>query len=554
MDGRAAVTRRVIVKRIAVGILAFGSMAGTAFAQQPCEQLKSLEVGTATISSAVFVPQGPFVPPGAKPTANPPVVPARCEIHGVIRPTKDSEIKFAMWLPAGAAWNGKYRQEGNGGWAGSIRYNAMIDPLRRGYATASTDNGHEGPGATWAVGHPEKLIDFGHRAVHELAVHAKGIIEAHYGTQSARNYFFGCSDGGREALMEAQRYPEDFDGLIVSAPANRWSHLFTSFVWNELAQMKTPGSAIPPAKLPFIQQAVLAACDGHDGVKDGLLEDPRSCNFNPEVLACRGEDDNATCLTRPQLDALKAIYAGPQNPRTGEQIYPGLPPGTEGATWPNWVASVDPAKTIQATLGNPYYGQAVFENLDWDVRTMDFDKDFLYGEQKAAPVLNSSSLDLRSFRANGGKIIHYHGWGDAAITAHASIEYYDAVRAFMSKYPDNRSKATGQLEDFYRLFLIPGLGHCQGGIGPNRFGNDGAVRPETANDPERDVFAALERWVEKGVPPEQLLGEGAVPGEPDKRMTRPICRYPSVARYRGSGDIFDAASFVCAAPDSKPRP
>ena len=203
----------------------------------------------------------------------------------------------------------------------------MIDPLRRGYATASTDDGHEGgAGAAWAVGHPEKLVDFGHRAVHELAVHAKGILEAHYGKQPSRNYFFGCSDGGREALMEAQRYPEDFDGLIVSAPANRWSQLFTAFVWNELAQMKTPGSAIPPGKLPAVQQAVHAACDLRDGVKDGLIEDPRACSFNPETLACKGEDDNLSCLTRPQLDALKAIYAGPRNPRTGEQIYPGFPP------------------------------------------------------------------------------------------------------------------------------------------------------------------------------------------------------------------------------------
>ena len=377
----------------------------------------------------------------------------------MIRPTKDSEIKFALWLPPTSAWNGRYRQEGNGGWAGSIRYSAMIDPLRRGYATASTDDGHEGgAGAAWAVGHPEKLVDFGHRAVHELAVHAKGILEAHYGKQPSRNYFFGCSDGGREALMEAQRYPEDFDGLIVSAPANRWSQLFTAFVWNELAQMKTPGSAIPPGKLPAVQQAVHAACDLRDGVKDGLIEDPRACSFNPETLACKGEDDNLSCLTRPQLDALKAIYAGPRNPRTGEQIVSGVPSGTEAVTWPNWIASADPMKTIQATLGNPYYGHAVFENPTWDVRSMDFDKDFLYGEQKAAPVLNSASPDLRSFRANGGKIIHYHGWGDAAITGYASIEYDEAVKGFMAKYPDSRAQAPGQTEDFYRLFMVPGLG------------------------------------------------------------------------------------------------
>lgn len=538
--------------RLALGTLILCLVAQTARAEQPCERLTGLNVGAASITSAAAVAEGPFtapVVPGRPPsTQPPPIVPARCEVHGVIRPSADSEIKFALWLPA-AGWNGKYRQEGNGGWAGNIGYNAMIDPLRRGYATASTDNGHSAENMDWLVGHPEKLVDFGHRAVHELAVHAKAIIETHYGKEPSRAYFFGCSDGGREALMEAQRYPEDFNGLVVSAPANRWSQLFTAFVWNELALLKTPDSAIPPSKLPAIQSAVLAACDHHDGVKDALLEDPRACKFDPSVLACKGED-GTECLTTAQVDALEAIYDGPKNPRTGEQIYPGIAPGTEAATWTNWIAAADPMKTIQATLGNPYYGLAVYENPAWDVRTMDFDKDFLYGEQKAAPVLNSSSPDLRSFRAHGGKIIHYHGWGDSAISAYASIEYYEAVRAFMAKYPDARSKASGSLEDFYRLFMVPGLGHCQGGAGPNRFGNGGAVRPDTMNDPNRDVFAALEQWVEKGVAPEQWIGEGRVPGDPNKVMTRPICQYPKVAQYKGSGDMYDASSFTCALSSS----
>jgi hypothetical protein len=530
--------------------LALTMTAQAAAAPQSCERLNGLTLGTATVTSSTTVAEGPYAPPGGGRGGAPPVsLPARCDVKGVIRPTADSEIKFAVWLPV-SGWNGKYRQEGNGGWAGVIPYQAMVDPLRRGYVTAATDDGHEGSGADWAVGHPEKLIDFGHRAVHEVAVHAKAITRAFYGTDPSRSYFVGCSDGGREGLMEAQRYPDDFDGMVLGAPANRWSHLFTAFVWNELAQLKTPESKIPAEKLPAIQNAVLAACDGLDGVKDGLLENPATCKFDPAVLACKGTD-SPTCLIPPQLEALKKIYEGPKNPRTGQQIYPGIPPGTEAATWANWIAAPDPTKSIQAVLGNPYYGQAVFEDPKWDVKTMDFDRDFAYGEMKAAPILNSASPDLRSFRARNGKIIQYHGWGDSAISAFASIEYYQATRAFLSKVPDAKKPASTPIEDFYRLFMVPGMGHCAGGLGPNAFGNRGAVSPATANDPERDIFAALEQWVENGRAPEQLIGVGPGVGDPAKRLTRPICLYPKVATYKGSGDINDAASFSCAAPDTR---
>ena len=528
--------------------------AQTALAQQPCENLASLRIGTATITSATSVAEAPYeapLPPG-QPAPAAEFLPAHCEVEGVIRPTEDSEIKFAVWLPA-SDWNGKYRQEGNGGWAGAIPYTAMVDPLKRGYVTAGTDNGHEGSGigtgAAWAIGHPEKLVDFGHRAVHEVAEHAKAITHAFYGQAPTLSYFVGCSDGGREALMEAQRYPADFNGLLVGAPANLWSNLFTAFVWNELAQMETPDSRIPPEKLPLIQEAVLTKCDLLDGVQDSLLNDPRACEFDPSVLLCEGPD-NGECLTAPQVEALKKIYQGPIHPRTGDQIYPGIPPGTEAATWSFWIAAADPMQSIQAVLGNPYYGQAVFEDPSWDVRTMDFDKDFAVGEQKAAPILNSSSPDLRSFRALDGKIIQYHGWGDPAISALSSIDYYEAVRGFLSTYPDGRNADPGKIEDFYRLFMVPGMSHCAGGVGPNAFGTRGAVSPAAMTDPERDIFAALERWVEEGTAPERIIGSGPVIGEPDRTMTRPICPYPEVARYQGTGDINDASSFACVATDT----
>ena len=527
---------------------AFPVVAATMFiqvlsAQQPCERLADLKLAHTAIISSVVVAEGPL--PGNNAAGNAPaiVVPARCVVKGIARPTSDSEIKFEVWLPPNG-WNGKYQQVGSGGWAGTIPAAAMIEPLRRGYATAGTDDGHEGGGgASWAMGHPEKLVDFGYRAVHETNLHAQAIIRAFYGKDPSQSYFVGCSDGGREALMEAQRYPEDFAGIIAGAPANFWSHLFTGFVWNEQALLKDPASSIPPNKLSAIQNAALAACDGLDGVKDGLIEDPRTCHFDPQSLLCKGAD-SPDCLTAPQILALKKIYAGPTNPRTGAQIFPGYPPGTESVpgAWAAWIVG-----PIQSGFGNSYYGQAVFEKSEWDFRTLNFDSDVALGDAKAGPILNSTSPDLRSFRAHGGKLIQYHGWGDPAISPINSTEYYESVLSFLGKYPDPRSDSSKPAQDFYRLFMVPGMGHCGGGVGPNNFGNGARA---VAADPEHDVLAALERWVEKGVSPDHLIGSGTVVGDASKKMTRPLCPYPQTAQYMGTGDPNDASNFACRVPVS----
>jgi feruloyl esterase len=516
-------------------------------AQQPCASLAGLKLAHGEIISAALVAEGPFSANGGPGDLRPVNVPARCVVSAVARPTSDSEIMFQVWLPA-SGWNGKYEQVGNGGWAGTIPTSAMIEPLGRGYATAGTDDGHVGgSGANWAIGHPEKLIDFGYRAVHETNLQAQALIRAFYGKDASLSYFMGCSDGGREALMEAQRYPEDFVGIIAGAPANFWSHLFTGFIWNEQALMKDPASRIPPAKLPAIQKAVLAQCDGLDGVKDGLIEDPRACRFNPRELLCKGGDSD-DCLTAAQTEALAKIYAGPKNTRTGAQIFPGYPPGTESVpgAWAAWIIPPSPqGGALQSFFGNSYCGQAVFEKPEWDFRTLNFDSDVALGDEKAGPVLNATSPDLRSFRAHGGKLIQYHGWGDPAISPISSIEYYESVRSFLGKYPDARSGSSKPAEDFYRLFMVPGMGHCGGGIGPNSFGNGGAA---VTNDPEHDVLSALERWVEKGAAPDRLIGSGTVVGDPSKKLTRPLCAYPAMTRYNGTGDPNDAASFACAAP------
>jgi len=517
----------VVNRIIRFGLVAFSLCSGPVFGESSCEGLVSLKLPDTTITSSRMVEAGPLSNTQAI------TVPDHCEVKGIIRPTKDSEIQFAVWLPP-KGWNGKYLQVGNGGWAGNIPYRNMIDSLTRGYATAGTDDGHEGAaGAAFAIGHPEKLIDFGYRAVHETGVQSRAIIRAFYGRDPSLSYFVGCSDGGREALMEAQRYPADFNGIIAGAPANNWSHLFTGFVWNEQAALATPASSIPPAKLPAIQNAVLAACDAVDGLKDALLDDPRACRFDPSVLLCKATE-NSECLTASQIETLKKIYGGPKNPRTGEQIFPGYPPGTEAApgTWAAWITPATPANAIQFNFGNTYYGQAVFEDPQWDFRKLNFDSDVRFGDAKAGAVLNSTSPDLRSFRAEGGKLIQYHGWGDAAISAISSIEYYESVRTFLSHFPDPRSKASAPITDFYRLFMVPGMGHCGGGAGPNRF----------------DALMSLENWVEKNIAPAQMIGTGTVAADPSKTMTRPLCAFPNVARYNGTGDANDASNFQCVAP------
>jgi hypothetical protein len=530
-----------MVARLWAGVLLLAAM-HPLLAQQQCAALSALNLPHTTITSAAMVPEGAIAPAGAG-NAAAVIAPAHCAVQAITRPSKDSEIRLQVWLPV-SGWNGKYLQVGNGGWAGQINQTAAADPLRFGYAVAATDDGHTSaaPGASWAIGHPEKLIDFGYRAVHETSVQARSIIRAFFGREADRSYFSGCSDGGREALMEAQRYPEDFNGIIAGAPANNWSHLFTAFVWNEQAMAETP---IPAAKLPTIQNAVVAQCDAVDGVKDGLIEDPRACRFDPASLLCKA-GDAPNCLTEGQVATLRKIYGGPKTPRTGEQIFPGWPVGTEAVPggWSPWILP----SGAQAMFGNTYYGQAVFEQSNWDFHTLNFDTDVEFGEAKAGPVLNAINPDLRSFRDNGGKLIQYHGWGDAAISPLNSIEYYESVRTFLSRFPDARHSTTDPA-DFYRLFMVPGMAHCGGGIGPNDFGNG---RGSATPDPEHNILSALDGWVEGGVAPVRLIGTGKAVDDSSKALTRPLCPYPQTTRYRGTGDTNNADNFTCATP-ANPR-
>jgi feruloyl esterase len=513
-------------------------------AQQSCEKLADLKIPHTTITSAAALPDGSI--PNSLPNAGALIsVPARCVVKATARPTSDSEIKIEVWLPV-TRWNGKYLQSGNGGWAGDIPTTALALSLQRGFVAAGTDDGHEGSHLTakWSIGHPEKLIDFGYRALHETTVTARAVLEAFYGKPATRSYFAGCSDGGREALMEAQHFPEDFDGIISGAPANNWSHHSAGYVWNEIAMLNN-SAAIPAAKLPIIQQAALAACDALDGVKDGLVEDPRMCKFNPEVLTCKA-GEASDCLTAAQVSTLKKIYDGPVNPSTGKPIYPGFPPGTEAIPggWIRWIVSNPPQGAGQFAFGNSFFGEAVLEDEHWDFRNMNFDTDVAHADEKVGAIINANSPDLRSFRAHGGKLIQYHGWGDAALSPINSVDYYERVGMFLAKFPDPRAHSSRDTQDFYRLFMVPGMTHCAGGIGATAFGQ---IPLPPGSDPEHDVVMALERWVEKGIAPEKIIASGRSVESTSKPMTRPLCPYPEVARYKGSGDANDAANFLCGA-------
>ena len=492
-----------------------------------CESLTGLALPHATVTLAQSVPAGSFTAPGGQVFPN---LPAFCRVAVVSTPSPDSHINLEVWMPA-STWNGRYQQEGNGGFAGAIPYGSLAPALSAGYATAGTDDGHVGGTATFAPGHHQQVIDFGFRALKETTDCAKAVIAAFYGRNPARSYFVGCSDGGREALMEAQRFPEDFDGISAGAPANDWTHLFTGFVWNQQALFADPAGTVPPQKLPAIQAAALARCDGLDGILDGLLNDPRKCHFDPAAIQCGGAETDS-CLTTAQVASVRAIYAGPRNPRTGRQIFPGYEAGAEAAAggWSAWITGPFPlagAPTIQAFFGDQFFTYIIYEDPAWDYRKMDFDYDVSFADRTTAGTINSTSPDLSRFRAHGGKLIQWHGWDDPAIAPRSSIDYFESVLARSGR----GDRALRETQEFYRLFLAPGVLHCGGGPGPNVF----------------DTVAPLVQWVENGVAPQRITATKYNGDNPANgvAMTRPLCPFPQFAEHKGHGSTNDAASFVC---------
>jgi feruloyl esterase len=444
---------------------------------------------------------------GARPASPFADLPAFCRVVATLMPSVDSEIKFELWMPV-AGWNGKFVIPGNGGFAGAIAPAGLAAALRSGYAAATTDTGHEGGSGIFMLDHPERLTDFADRAIHETAVQGKTIVAAFYGSGPKTSYFNGCSTGGRQALTAAQRFPGDFDGIVAGAPAIYASHQTAGQIWIWQATHKDEASFLAPAKLQVLHDAVMTACDAIDGVKDGVLENPTRCKFDPKVAQCK-DADGPSCLTAAQVEAARKIYAGPKNPRTGEQIFQGLFPGSELG----WAASAG-AQPVGYALD--FFRYVVFRDPKWDPMTLNYDEDIARAD-KVAGALTAIDPDLSKFLSRS-RLLMYTGWGDPGIPPGYLVEYYKNVLA--------RTKVDN-VRDSVRLFMVPGMGHCGGGEGTSTF----------------DMLGALDRWVTSGQAPDQIAASRVRDGVADR--TRPLCPYPQVATYKDSGSTDEAASFVC---------
>lgn len=515
-----------MLTKIAAGIAFSGLLCGLLYlggnveAQAPsahisvdaaaCARLASLSLPDASVTSAQAVPAGQFKPPAGAAAAYADV-PAFCRVTLTIKPSSDSDIKSETWLPL-SGWNGKFEEVGNGGWNGDIQYGALAEGVRRGYATASTDTGHEGGSASFALGHPEKVIDFGYRAIHETALQSKAVIAALYGSAQRLSYFSGCSGGGRQAFAEAQRYPDDFEGIVAGAPGfDRTAESF-QLVAAAQALARNPDGKIPPEKFAVLHQAALDACDARDGVKDGVISDPTRCKFDPVVTECKGAD-GPNCLTPAQVATARSFYAPVMDSKTGKEVFPGFEPGSE-LRWANLVSG-------PLVMAGDLFKYVVFQDPNWDYKTLDVARDLPIARKADNGVISPTSTNLKPFVDRGGKLLMYHGWGDQNVAPLSTVEYYGKVVAVLGKK---------QADESVRLFMVPGMGHCGGGEGPNVF----------------DTMSAMEQWRENGVAPTEIIASKINNGVVSR--TRPLCPYPQLAEYKGSGSTDQAENFVCKLP------
>ena len=523
------------VIRVCWHVLCLTAVSSTLLFGSDCPSLKSLRLEDTTIANAEAVTSGSLVVSDSRPPIS--GLPAFCRVTGILRPTSDSAIRFEVWLPE-HDWNGGFVGAGNGGFAGSIDYDELANYLTRNFAVAGSDAGHqaEATDASWAYQQPEKVKDFGWRAVHLTRLRAGEIITKYYGKHDEKAYFDSCSDGGREALMEVQRFPDDYNGILAGAPADAWSTMFGAAVYVIQARQSDPRAYFSDLKLGAIQKASLDACDALDGVKDSIINDPSKCHFDPQVLLCKGEE-TLDCLTPPQIGALKSIYNGAIN-RQGKTVFPGFTPGDE-ISWGEWVIGQDPTGPSGLRYVENYFRYIVTGDPKWNVLTADPADSLHQSREKAAADLDSDNPDLSKFAANGGKLILYHGWNDQAISPWNTVNYYKSVQQQMG---------TAKVDSFLRLYMVPGVEHCAAGPGPSSFGQFGLP---TAKGSKYGLFDSLVDWVEKGSPDEDIFATKYAPGESGAMkvvMTRPLCAYPRVVKYSGSGDTNDAASFSCAAP------
>lgn len=480
-----------------------------------CERLSARVLPDAKITRAETVAPGAFTVPGAtQQNAAFKQLPSFCRVAATLTPSAESAIGMELWLPADN-WNGKFLAVGNGGWAGNIEYGALATGLRRGYAVASNDTGHSDAGAAFAMSH-EKVVDFGYRSMHEMTVKSKTLVDAFYARAPQRSYYQGCSTGGRQGMMEAQRYPDDFDAIVAGAPVYNQVHLNESQVALQVEMLKNPERIVPQSKVTVFANAVMAACDANDGVKDNIISQPQLCKFDPGTLLCKA-GDSPDCLTGPQVESARQLYA-PVKGHSGKAVYTGRAAGVEAG----WAARIPvPGKPMNPLWGDMprYLGH---RDPSWDAMSFDLDRDLALA-LKNASFIESSDPDLSRFKARGGKLLLWHGWADPGPSPFNTIDYHAQVAKTLG----------GRQDDWMRLFLLPGVGHCGGGVGPD----------------QADFLTALEQWRERNVAPDRIVASrNPARGASLAPMSRPLCPYPQVAKYNGIGSTDEAASFTCAAP------
>jgi feruloyl esterase len=548
----------------AAGLFASVAIAGTPALASPCTNLQSLALEHTTITSATDNTSGVFVVPNAIPPQTITGLPAFCRVTATLTPTSDSAIKIETWLPE-TTWNGRFLGTGGGGFQGIISYNELASGIQAGFAATNSDLGTgvsgcsplycgsdgsmgnplaiafgDPPNPTPGLfGHPERIKDFGYRAIHLMTVKGKEIADAFYQQRAAKAYFAGCSTGGQNALMEAQRFPNDYDGILAGAPAFNRTHLHMGAIslWQDTHA--SPGRLILPGQMTLINKAVLKQCVGQDGgaATDQFLTDPRDCKFDPKVLQCTGGNVPPACLTADQVTTIRKYYAGTIDPVTGELINPGSERGNETDD----VRALGLA--LQENLPEPafdglfywVFGQSFgFPSGAHNFQNFDFHNDVDTVDDQLAKVLNADSSDLGEFREHGGKLILYHGWADPLIPSQSSINYFNALVANDGEgFQPARFEMGGRLQktqNYARLFMVPGMFHCAGGPGPNVF----------------DAVTPLVSWVENGTAPDTIIATKFVNNTPPAvEMTRPLCVYPKVAKYNGSGSTSLAANFTC---------
>jgi len=524
-----------------VGTLTAATSAGAA----TCQSLASLTLPNITITAAQTIPAGNYTAANGQTFSN---LPTFCRVAATATPTSQSDINFEVWMPPLETWDGIFRGEGSGGSAGAITFSLMANAIARNYATMSNDNGHTGSNWSFSL-QPERVNDFGYRAQHVTTVAAKAIIQAFYRQGPRFSYFYGCSQGGHHALMEAQRYPDDYDGIVAGAYAGiDWTALMFGELWTGVhSDTGGAASALPQTQLNLVTNAVLKQCGRQDGgvASDAFLADPRDCRFNVQTLQCKPSQDPSTCLTPGQVEAVQAIYDGASNPQTHMQIWPGFLPGSE-TFW------------REVLVGNPnapggssasFFKDGVFNGeANFSYLNINFDSDVALTNNKPAgggltwqQALDANDPDLGTFKRHGGKLLMYHGYADPFVTPLGSLDYYTAMIGANGHGPG----AVKDTQSFARLFMAPGVTHCGGGPGANVFnGPDNLGGPE---DSDHDVFLALRQWVEEGTAPKRIIGTKYVGDNPANGVafTRPMCPYPQRAQYRGSGATTDAANFVC---------